>query len=208
MNYIFGIFALILLWPIQAFSQSDSLRFLALGDSYTIGESVDESMRWPVQLADTLQKMEIPISHPKIIAQTGWTTEELEQAINEAELNPPYDLVSLLIGVNDQYRGNDPDDYPTNIRSLLEKAIALAGDRPDRVFVVSIPNYGVTPFAEDRDPNKIRQEIKQYNRVAQSTADSVNVSFINITPISEKTAVREELTADDNLHPSGKMYKL
>lgn len=208
LSNIFAALTIVFLFPMLTFAQTDSLRFLALGDSYTIGESVEETCRWPVQLTDSLQKRGIAISEPKILAQTGWTTEELQQAIDSTELQPTYDMVSLLIGVNDQYRGYDPEKYPSNFRSLLEEAIVLAGGQTDGVFVVSIPNYGVTPFAQDRNPKKIRKEIKEYNRMAKSIADSMNVIFIDITPISEKASEVEDLTASDKLHPSGKMYTL
>lgn len=180
--------------------------FLALGDSYTIGESVDEKRRWPVQLAEMLRKEGIAVAKPRIIARTGWTTNDLKDAIAREELDPPYDLVSLLIGVNDQYRGYEPDEYPKNFRYLLNKAISLAGDKPSRVFVLSIPDYGVTPFARDKNPSRIAREIETYNAINREISDSLGVTYIDITPISQKAVADPTLLASDNLHPSGKMY--
>lgn len=187
-------------------SQSSALSYLALGDSYTIGESVDEDQRWPVQLVDTLRKSGIDISDPKIIAETGWTTSELRQAIIDADLNPPYHLVSLLIGVNDQYDGLDFDKYPNRFEYLLTRAIQLAGNRPEHVLVVSIPDYSVTPFGQSRNPQKISRELEEYNATNKSIADSLSVHYVNITPGSRKAADDKTLIADDGLHPSGKMY--
>lgn len=188
-------------------TQSSALSYLALGDSYTIGESVTETERWPVQLADTLQQMGVDIEAPQIIAKTGWTTTQLRATIADAELNPPYDLVSLLIGVNDQYDRLDFEHYPDHFEYLLTKAITLAGNRPDHVFVVSIPDYSVTPFGQSKDPETISRELKKYNATNQSIADHMGVHYINITPSSKKAAGDPSLIADDGLHPSGNMYR-
>lgn len=192
----------------HAQGSESTLSYLALGDSYTIGESVDETERWPVQLAETLKQEGIPIEEPRIIAQTGWTTEELKDAIAGSELNPPYDLVSLLIGVNDQYRGYDIDHYPKNFRYLLQKAISLAGEDPSKVVVLSIPDYGVTPFAKGKNTGKIARELDAYNAINKSISDSLGVHYVNITPISKGAANDGSLLAGDQLHPSGKMYRL
>lgn len=188
-------------------SQSTALSYLALGDSYTIGESVNKNRRWPVQLVDTLRKSGVNISNPRIIAKTGWTTTELKQAINNANLkNPPYDLVSLLIGVNDQYDGLDFEPYPERFEYLLNKAIELAGGRPEHVFVVSIPDYSVTPFGQNKNPEKISRELDKYNATNKTIADRLGVRYVNITPGSKKAADDKTLIANDGLHPSGKMY--
>ena len=189
-------------------AQDNVYSFLALGDSYTIGESVAVDERWPVQLVRFLRAEGIDIKDPQIIAKTGWTTEELREAITGSELNPPYDLVSLLIGVNDQYRGYDIDHYPNNFRYLLEKALSLAGDDPDNVIVLSIPDYGVTPFAREKNPSKIARELEAYNAINKSISDSLGVHYVNITPISLEAANDSSLLAPDELHPSGKMYRL
>lgn len=185
-----------------------SLRFLALGDSYTIGESVSESERWPVQLADSLSSKDIVVQETNIIATTGWTTDELLAGINEASPDSSYNLVSLLIGVNNQYRGYEISKYREEFELLLNKAITFAGGNAQRVFVVSIPNYGVTPFGKQRGEDRIRQELLEYDAIADSIAASYGIPFVNITPISEEAKEDETLVADDNLHPSGKQYTL
>ncbi|MDZ7659330.1 SGNH/GDSL hydrolase family protein [Fodinibius sp.] len=184
------------------------ISFLALGDSYTIGESVDEEERWPVQLADSLRQHGYSVSPPDIIAETGWTTADLQQAIDEENPQSNYDLVSLLIGVNNQYQGLNFEQFEQEFEELLSQAITFAGDDTADVFVVSIPNYGATPFGQIRNPEQIRQELKQYNETAESIAQEYEITFIDITPISEKALDNPELTASDDLHPSGKMYQL
>ena len=191
-----------------SFGQSQDLSYLALGDSYTIGESIDENLRWPVQLQQALKENDITISDPQIIAQTGWTTLDLKSAIEDAELNPPYDLVSLLIGVNDQYQGKDIDNYPENFRYLLNKAIELAGDRPEHVLVLSIPDYGATPFGKERNPKKINSELKAYNAINKEISEELGVMYVDIFPASLKALKDETLIASDDLHPSGEMYRL
>lgn len=187
---------------------SGSIKYLALGDSYTIGESVPGDKRWPIQLADSLSSAGIEVSNSEIIATTGWTTAELKQGISETELSTPYDLVSLLIGVNNQYRGYDIEIYRTEFRELLEQAIHFAGEDPSKVFVVSIPNYGVTPFGQSRGEDRIRKELLEYNSIARKIASEYDIPFINITPISENAKTNMSLIAEDRLHPSEKMYTL
>jgi lysophospholipase L1-like esterase len=188
-------------------SQGSSISFLALGDSYTIGQSVGVENSWPVQLTGLLIAEGLDVQKPEIIAQTGWTTQDLKKAIAKADLDPTYDLVSLLIGVNDQYQGVDISKYPSNFRFLLEKAVALAGNKPDHVLVLSIPDYGATPFGKQKNSKKISAEIEKYNSISKSIADSLGVHYINITPISEKAKTNPALVAYDGLHPSAKMYK-
>ncbi len=188
--------------------QTDSLAYLALGDSYTIGESVDKDSRWPVRLAEALRAEGVPISNPEIIAVTGWTTLDLKAALEEANPKEGYALVSLLIGVNDQYQGKDIADYPGNFRYLLDEAIRLAGGRPKRVLVLSIPDYGVTPFGRDKNPKQIAKEIAAYNTINERIADSAGVHYVDITSISKRALDEPSLTASDDLHPSGSMYEL
>ncbi|MFN1834359.1 SGNH/GDSL hydrolase family protein [Balneola sp. MJW-20] len=185
---------------------TESISFLALGDSYTIGTSVDSAGRWPVQLTDSLTKHGFNISDLKIVATNGWTTDELHSGLASDDLAPAYDLVSLLIGVNNQYRGYDIDIYRTEFRELLEHAIDYAGSDTSRVFVLSIPNYGVTPFARNRQPDKIRQELNNYNEIASVISAEYGIPFIDITPISELAAFDPSLLASDSLHPSAIMY--
>lgn len=184
-----------------------SYTYLALGDSYTIGESVSESERWPVLLADTLRKASINIDKPRIIARTGWTTDELQKAINEADIQEKYDLVSLLIGVNNQYRGYNIEQYKAEFETLLKQAIQFAKGNTSHVFVVSIPDYGVTPFGQSGDSDKIAREIDEYNQIAEDFTVKHNVRFFNITEISREAEKNTNLIAGDGLHPSGEMYK-
>ncbi len=185
--------------------EQDSFQYLALGDSYTIGEGVNESERWPVVLIDRLKQEGIPFNVPKIIATTGWTTTDLIAAIDKEDL-ATFNLVSLLIGVNNQYRGYDFNIYKAEFRDLLIKAIKLAGNDPSKVFVVSIPDYSVTPFAQSRNPQKIASEIDAYNKFNKDVAIELGVAYFDITPISRNAANDDGLLAEDNLHPSAKMY--
>lgn len=184
------------------------LRILALGDSYTIGESVPAEQRWPVQLAALLRKRGMAVGEPQIVAKTGWTTDELSAAMDAATLTPPYDLVTLLIGVNNQYRGRDVDNYRVEFRALLDRAIDLAGDRPQRVLVLSIPDWGITPFARNRqrDAATVAAEIDAYNAVNREEAGRSGVAWINITPMTREAATDATLLAEDGLHPSGRDY--
>jgi lysophospholipase L1-like esterase len=181
-------------------------RFLALGDSYTIGESVDATERWPVQLTAMLRKDGINLTEPQIIARTGWTTDELSRAIDAQDPKGPYQLVSLLIGVDDQFRGRAIDQFREPLNALLKRAIGLAGDQSSRVIVLSIPDWGVTPFAKGRDREKIGREIDQFNAIIAEQCRFNHVAFIDITPISRHAADDPSLVAGDGLHPSGTMY--
>jgi lysophospholipase L1-like esterase len=181
------------------------IRYLALGDSYTIGESVAEHERWPNQLAGLLRTNDIS-TEVTLIARTGWTTDELWQGIQAREFNPPYDLVSLLIGVNNQYRGLDIDEYREEFIFLLNKAIEYAGGDAKRVIVLSIPDWGVTPFAKSRDSKKIATEINLFNSVNREESEKAGVYYVDITPDSRKAVTDSALIAADGLHPSGKMY--
>lgn len=182
------------------------MRFLALGDSYTIGESVAESERWPVQLAVQLQEKAIRMAAPEIIAKTGWTTDELAAGIQAAPPQGPYDLVSLLIGVNNQYRGRSQEEYQTQFADLLQQAIAFAGGDPARVVVLSIPDWGVTPFAARLDTAVIAAEIDAFNAINRGEVEKVGAHYVDITAVSRQAITDPTLIADDGLHPSGKMY--
>ena len=180
--------------------------YLALGDSYTIGQGVAENQRYPVQLKDSLLRHGIDLNPVTIIARTGWTTDELSVAIDGATLNPPYDLVTLLIGVNNQYRGRTPENYRPEFVALLQQSIDFAGGNNERVIVLSIPDWGVTPFAHGRDREQIAREIDAFNAVNKEEAEKAGVAWIDVTAISREAATRPELLAPDNLHPSGLMY--
>lgn len=186
---------------------TNTYKYLALGDSYTIGESVAASERWSVILADLLRQKQIAIGSPTIIARTGWTTAELTDAIDKAPPKHDYDLVSLLIGVNNQYRGQSTERYRTEFRKLLQMAIEFAQKRPNRVFVLSIPDWGVTPFAQGKNTDKIAKEIDTFNDVAKEECQKVGVTFIDITSLSRTVQNDISLVADDKLHFSGKMYR-
>lgn len=187
-----------------------TMNWLALGDSYTIGEGVAGPDRWPNQLARALRDSGIRIDDPRIIAATGWSTDELMQAMDHArpELDPPYALVSLAIGVNDQYRGRDVEEYRRGFAPLLERAIALAGGRAERLLVLSIPDWGVTPFARHEAGNRhvIAVEIDAYNAAARDICDQRGAAFIDITPISRADGANADMLVDDGLHPSTAMY--
>jgi lysophospholipase L1-like esterase len=208
----------------EAGGLDQAARMLSLGDSYTIGESVPASERWPVQLAARLRAQGIAIADPEIVARTGWATDELSAALDTVERGepvtltaageaapkpaPPYDLVTLLIGVNNQYRSRPVHDYTPQFRRLLERAIDYAGGEPLRVIVLSIPDWGVTPFAaaHGRDAATVGAAIDAYNAAAREVCAERGVAFIDITPLTREATDRRELLADDGLHPSGLDY--
>ena len=181
--------------------------WLALGDSYTIGEAVAAHERWPAVLAQRLRQAGTPLGEPQIVAVTGWTTDELAQGMDAATLAPPYELVTLQIGVNNQYRGRPAEDYRAEFTGLLARAIALAGGRAARVVVASIPDWGVTRFAveQGRDRARIAGELDAYNAIAADACRRAGVRFVDVTGISRR---HPELLADDGLHPSAAQYAL
>jgi lysophospholipase L1-like esterase len=187
---------------------NSKLTYLALGDSYTIGEGVEAADRWPVQLSSSLTQLGYTTWSPLIVAQTGWTTDELMDGINAASIDMKYDLVSLLIGVNNQYRGRDSAEFRTEFKELLSRALAFAGDNASGVVVLSIPDWGVTPFAEGRDREKIAAEIDAFNAIKKEETEKKGILFVDITGISRLAGGDSTLLAPDGLHPSGKMYGL
>ncbi len=184
----------------------DSLSYLALGDSYTIGESVAEDERWPVQLAAAMRQEGADIADPEIVARTGWTTRNLLDAMDARDLQPSYDLVSILIGVNNHYQGRSLDEYRTEYETVLQRAIALAGDKPERVFVVSIPDYGFTSFGASNQA-QISPEIDAFNNACREITERYGVVWYNITEISRDGLERNDYVAPDGLHPSGTQYR-
>jgi len=181
--------------------------YLALGDSYTIGESVSESGRYPIQTVNLLRQQNIQIKDPDIIAVTGWTTANL---INALDNNPPkknYSVVSLLIGVNNQYQHQSIEEYKTEFKALLDSAIAYAGDNKSHVFVLSIPDYSVTPFAVNIDTAKIAKEIDEFNEANKTISLSAGVHYLDITPVSREAKYNLSLIAGDGLHPSAYQYE-
>ena len=186
-----------------------SITYLALGDSYTIGEQVPLFENFPYQTVQLLRKKFAEQQHflaPEIVAKTGWTTDELQSQINAQLFLPQYDLVSLLIGVNNQYRGRSVENYKEEFTHLLKQAIGFAGGLPNRVFVLSIPDWGKTPFAAERDIQKIEQEINEYNQACEEIALANHCHFINITNSQRADSHLEGFIAEDKLHPSGKEY--
>jgi len=183
------------------------IRYLALGDSYTIGESVPESKRWPNQLAGLLQANDLS-TEVTIIARTGWTVNELWDGIQVTPPNGTYDLVTLLIGVNDQYRGYPAGGYREDFRFMLGKAIEYAGGDPKRVVVLSIPDWGYTPFAATRDIEPISLMIDEFNAINLEEAKSAGTHYVDVTLISRMGLDDFDLIAQDRLHPSGKMYAM
>ena len=181
--------------------------YLALGDSYTIGQSVAANERFPAQTVSLLKQQGINMTDPVYIAQTGWTTANLESAI--ASQNPPstFDVVSLLIGVNDQYQGLDTSGYALRFTQLLEKAIQLAGGKKSNVFVLSIPDYSATPFVAAVNKSKVSMEIDWFNDINKRITATYNVSYTDITPSTREAVTNAALVANDNLHPSGLEYK-
>ncbi len=184
----------------------EPVHFLALGDSYTIGQSVDETERWPAKFAFALSYRGFSVDEVKIIAQTGWRTDNLKDAINSQQPLNGFNLVSLLIGVNNQFQGRSVQDYAVEFEDLLKTAISLAGNSPEHVFVLSIPDYAFTPYGKGNP--SISSEIDQFNQVNQTIAGKYLVKYIDITSISRQGLTRPELVASDGLHPSGIMYGL
>jgi len=199
-------FVLLLMISSSAISQP-ALNLLFLGDSYTIGESVAEHERWPEQLKAALGKEKIKINADTIIAKTGWTTDELSEAISISNLQQEYDLVTLCIGVNNQYRGRSLEDYIDEFEGLLKQAIAFAGGDASRVIVLSIPDYGVTPFAKEKNPEKISKELMDYNKMNLRITRHYQAGYADITSISLLAKEDLSLLAEDQLHPSGEMYR-
>src|SRR5690606_4156406 len=185
-----------------------ALRYLALGDSYTIGEGVAPGGSWPMQLARALRDEGLPVADPQVIATTGWTTDELDAAIDTAAPADDFDLASLLIGVNNQYRGRGLAEYREQFAALLERAIGFAGGDAGRVFVLSIPDWGVTPFAasSDRDVAAIARELDAFNAAAAGLSRQRGVAFVDITPVSRALGAQAPMLAGDGLHPSAAMY--
>jgi lysophospholipase L1-like esterase len=177
--------------------------FLALGDSYTIGEQVLPKENFPNQTALLLKDT---IATPKIIAATGWTTDELNASIIEADISTQYDIVSLLIGVNNQYRVRSIENFEMELEKLLQRAIHFANNKPHHVFVLSIPDWGVTPFAEGRNRQQIAREIDAYNEVCKTTAEKMECHYIDITASQREDGNKAEFLAADRLHPSAKEY--
>jgi lysophospholipase L1-like esterase len=182
------------------------LRLLALGDSYTIGEGVEPAGRWPSRVAVRLRESGMQVADPEIIAVTGWTTDELAAGIDGAAPTGPFDAVTLLIGVNDQYRGHGVAAYAPRFEALLERAVELAGGRSARVVVVSIPDWGVAPFAAGRDRRAIGAEIDAFNAAACAATARRGAAWVDVTVASRAAGDAADAYAADGLHPSARAY--
>jgi len=180
--------------------------FLALGDSYTCGESVEPSQSWPIQLAQRMRGDGVDLGQPTIIAKTGWTTDELSAGMDRANLKGTYQFVTLLIGVNNQFRGRSIEQYSKEFVALLKRAIALAGGKPSHVVVLSIPDWGVMPFGKDKNPSAIAKSIDAFNAVNRQETVAVGARYVDVTAESRSAATQPSLVAADGLHPSAEMY--
>ena len=181
--------------------------FLALGDSYTIGELVPLHESFPYQALQLLRDGNLEFSAPEIVAKTGWTTDELLNHISSIKLSDQYSIVTLLIGVNNQYRGRSVESFIPELNSLIEIAINKSGNKKENVFLLSIPDWGVTPFAKEKDQQKISLEMDQYNNACKNAAENFGIQFIDITASQRLDNNKDGFLAEDNLHPSGKEYK-
>jgi acyl-CoA thioesterase-1 len=182
--------------------------YLALGDSYTIGEGVNYDERWPVQLLKELNKTNSKINNVEFIAKTGATSSELYTAINNSNLEPPYGLISILIGVNNQFQGKSQQEFKDDFIKIINKSIALLNGNKERLFVLSIPDWGATPFGSAYNRTQVSNQINQFNSIVKSESESRGIKFFNITDISRQALYDSSLIASDGLHPSGKMYTL
>lgn len=188
-------------------NQKKGKTYLALGDSYTIGQSVQEEERFPAQTVAWLKNKNITVSAPRYIATTGWTTTDLLTAIENNKLEKTYDIVTLLIGVNDQYQRKDMSSYRLNFTQLLTKAIQLAGNKPKHVVVLSIPDYSVTPFARNSNRERIKKEIDEFNRINKELTLQYHCHYLDITSSTREAAENNSFIAKDGLHPSGLEYR-
>jgi lysophospholipase L1-like esterase len=189
-------------------STPPGLQYLALGDSYTMGEKVADGERFPAQLTKRLRARGLEVRSPQLVARTGWTTADLSAGIAAANPQGTFDLVTLLIGVNNQYRGLDVAAYRLEFAGLVERAAEFAGGEPGRVVVISIPDWGATPYARNFDRVLIAQQIDGFNQANKSVASEKGVRYVNVTTLTRKSGDDASLVAADRLHPSGKQYQL
>jgi len=207
MRKLFSFIVLLTALNPSGVAQKKSLTYLALGDSYTIGESVPIAESFPYQLVQMIRAKGIDIQAPEIVAKTGWTTAELLTGIANARLLPAYDYVTLLIGVNNQYRGLAPEEYAREFEQLLKMAIRFAGGNTSHVIVLSIPDWGATPFAKERNRAEITEQISDFNLRNSRIAARNDVKYVEITEGSREALINPELVAKDKLHPSGVEYR-
>ena len=184
------------------------LRFLALGDSYTVGEGIFPEESWPYLLAQRLTSSGFPCNPPEIIAKTGWSSDELLAAVEAANPQGPYDIVTIMIGVNNQYRGRHRETIIDDLLRLVAIALALAGGKPERVYTISIPDWGCSPFGQTKNPRLIRRQIDAYNKVISVETRRRVSAFIDVTKLSRLATRVPQFNAADHLHPSGAMHHL
>ncbi|HTM64850.1 MAG TPA: SGNH/GDSL hydrolase family protein [Flavipsychrobacter sp.] len=182
--------------------------YLALGDSYTIGEQVPLQQNFPYQTVALLREKNIEVADPVIVAKTGWTTDELAMALREEGIKETFSFVTLLIGVNNQYRGRALDNYKEEFTQLLDQAIVFANGHTQNVFVLSIPDWGVTPFAHDRDARKIAEDIDAYNNANKDISLAYRCNYLDITDSTRKNGANSDFLAADGLHPSAEEYQI
>src|ERR1043166_7769338 len=208
-GFISGLAVLLIFTSKPIAKMSSPYTLLCLGDSYTVGESVLPAENFPNQTVKLLRQLNYEFEDPEIVAKTGWTTDELANAISKHPFKDSYDFVTLLIGVNNQYRGGTIEDYKSEFESLVKQAIQLANGKTDHVIVLSIPDWGVTPFAKNnpgKDQQQITKEIDLYNEANKEIAEVYKVNYIDITPGTRDAVNDLTLLASDGLHPSGKEY--
>ena len=198
--------AILILYLNNKAMPSQTYSFLALGDSYTIGEGVALYESFPYQTIQQLRTAGYDFYSPEILARTGWTSDDLRKMIRSTYLQKSYRFVSLLIGVNDQYQGKDINRYAANFEQLLKQAITLAAGKADHVFVLSIPDWSVTPFAAGSERMHVAREIDQFNAINESIAGNYNVCYIEVTAMTRADGEAENMLARDQLHPSGAAY--
>ena len=196
--------------PENTIRDTTQVSYLALGDSYTIGEMVSADQNYPNQVTQYLRSRGRQIITPQIIARTGWTTEDLLQAINASQIHASFSLVTLLIGVNNQYQGGSISTFNIQFTELVNEAISFSGNHPNHVVVLSIPDWGVSPFAISNgvDSQKVGQQIDLFNQAAKEISDSLHVNYLDITPFTLDMGRDPSLVAADGLHPSGKEYAI
>lgn len=192
--------------PNKVTSFTDSVNYLALGDSYTIGTSIDIVDGYPKQTFELLKGAEFKMNSLQIIAKNGWTADDLKNALASADKKSVYHIVTILIGVNNQYQGKPIKEFETSFLSILNSAITLTGNKPKRVFVISIPDWGITPFASGRDKKAIADEIDNYNLVCEKNTKANGANFINITDAYRLDGFKTDYIASDGLHPSKLEY--
>jgi len=192
--------------PLERPPYGGKLKYLALGDSYTIGESVETKERWPMQLAARLRQAGVDMSDPIIIARTGWTTGNLQAAVDNANLGNDFDLVTLMIGVNNQFQGRSEEEYRGQFARLLQRSIIFAKGNAKHVFVLSIPDWTVTPFGSHYDVKRMSAEVDRFNSICREETGKTAAAYVDVTPTSRQVAERSDFVAGDGLHPSGKQY--